>query len=82
VEGFTEANPALDPQIQSATIAILVGFFAVQSHGTEKVGRVFDPIMLVWLLVAASILHKVHQAIGDASLVFCLRSIRDSEWTA
>jgi KUP system potassium uptake protein len=25
-----------------------VGLFAVQSHGTERVGRLFGPVMLVW----------------------------------
>ena len=30
------------------TIAILTGLFAVQRHGTARVGRVFGPIMVLW----------------------------------
>jgi KUP system potassium uptake protein len=34
-------------------IAILVGLFAIQSHGTDKVGRLFGPIMIVYFLILA-----------------------------
>ncbi len=32
------------------TIAITIGLFIVQKHGTEKISQVFGPIMLVWFL--------------------------------
>src|SRR6185369_2405231 len=37
------------------TIAIVIGLFAVQSHGSGTVGRLFGPIMLLWFLVLAAL---------------------------
>lgn len=34
---------------------ILIGLFVVQQFGTERVGRVFGPIMLVWFLVIGAL---------------------------
>ncbi len=30
------------------TAGIIIGLFAIQSRGTEKVGRMFGPVMLIW----------------------------------
>jgi KUP system potassium uptake protein len=35
-------------------LAILLGLFAIQRHGTEKVGRLFGPVMLVYFTVIAA----------------------------
>ena len=32
---------------------ILIGVFAIQRHGTHRVGRLFGPIMVVWFVVIA-----------------------------
>ena len=53
VEGLEVATPALGPYVIPITIAILVGLFSIQKRGTGKVGAVFGPITLVWLLVIA-----------------------------
>lgn len=53
VEGLQVVAPALDQWVVPATICILVVLFAVQSHGTDKVGRVFGPIMTSWFIVLA-----------------------------
>jgi KUP system potassium uptake protein len=37
------------------TAVILIALFCVQSSGTQKIGRYFGPIMLVWFAVIASI---------------------------
>jgi KUP system potassium uptake protein len=48
MEGIAEQNPALGHLAVPITIAILVGVFLVQRHGTGKIGFAFGPIMLVW----------------------------------
>jgi len=53
VEGLRVAAPALDNYIVPITIAILAGLFAIQHHGTAKVGAIFGPLTLVWFLVLA-----------------------------
>ena len=51
VEGLGVATKAFEPYVVGLTIVILLGLFAVQSHGTEKLGRYFGPIMLLWFAV-------------------------------
>lgn len=45
------------------TLLILVGLFSFQKNGTEKVGRAFGPVMIVWFLVIAALgLNKITAA--------------------
>ena len=50
VEGFEVASEAFADFVIPVACVILVGLFAVQSRGTEAVGRVFGPVMIVWFL--------------------------------
>src|SRR3974390_983770 len=51
VEGLKVDAPGLAPMVVPITIAILVGLFLVQRKGTEFVGNIFGPVMLVWFVV-------------------------------
>jgi KUP system potassium uptake protein len=53
VEGLKIDAPALAPMVVPITIAILVGLFLVQRKGTEYVGNIFGPVMLVWFIAIA-----------------------------
>ena len=55
VEGLTIVEPRLEPLVLPVAIVILVGLFAAQSRGTEKVGAIFGPIVLVYLAVLAAL---------------------------
>lgn len=48
VEGLNLATPFFKPYIIPITCGILAVFFAMQKHGTARIGAVFGPIMLVW----------------------------------
>ena len=49
VEGITVIKPDLPEWIPPVSAAvILFGLFIVQRHGTERIGRGFGPVMLVW----------------------------------
>jgi KUP system potassium uptake protein len=61
VEGLSVATPALEPWVVPATLGILIGLFAIQSHGTGKVGRLFGPITVAWFVTIG--------ALGIASIV-------------
>lgn len=50
VEGVTIAAPALQSSVIPVTLGILTALFAAQSKGTDKVGRVFGPIIIAWFL--------------------------------
>jgi KUP system potassium uptake protein len=62
VEGLQVAAPALHSWIVPITLVILTGLFMFQRFGTERVGRLFGPVMLVWF-VAIGALGALH--IGD-----------------
>src|SRR5215211_7350320 len=55
VEGLRVATPAFEPFVLPLTFVILMGLFAVQSHGTGKVSALFGPVTVVWFLVVAVI---------------------------
>jgi KUP system potassium uptake protein len=50
VEGLKIDAPALSPAVVPITVAILIGLFVVQRKGTEFVGNIFGPVMLVWFI--------------------------------
>jgi KUP system potassium uptake protein len=55
VEGISVATPAFEHWIVPITIAVLVGLFAMQSHGTGVLGKLFGPITVVWFLTLATL---------------------------
>lgn len=51
VEGLKLVEPSLGEYVVPITAVIIIMLFAVQRRGTEAVGRVFGPIMIVWFVV-------------------------------
>lgn len=50
VEGLELIQPKLHPYIVPITVIILIALFSIQNHGTEKVGKIFGPVTLIWFL--------------------------------
>jgi len=50
LEGLDVLTPAFQPWIIPGTIAILVGLFLIQHRGTARVGALFGPVVLIWLI--------------------------------
>jgi KUP system potassium uptake protein len=48
VEGLSVATTAAQPLIVPLSAGILLGLFAIQFRGTQKVGTIFGPAMIVW----------------------------------
>ncbi|MDQ0475159.1 potassium transporter Kup [Labrys wisconsinensis] len=61
VEGLELVTPSFAPYVVPLTVAIIVGLFAVQSHGTARVGAFFGPVMVAWFVVIG-LLGLVHLA--------------------
>src|ERR1700732_4917652 len=51
MEGLKLVAPGFEHLIVPATLAILVALFVIQRHGTESIGKLFGPIMVVWFIV-------------------------------
>jgi KUP system potassium uptake protein len=54
VEGLKLVSPVFDDWIIPLSLVIIVGLFAVQSHGTARVAKFFGPITAVWFLAMAA----------------------------
>jgi KUP system potassium uptake protein len=50
VEGLEVATPAFKPYVLPISLAVLVGLFAVQRHGTAVVGKFFGPVIVLWFV--------------------------------
>ncbi|HUB90879.1 MAG TPA: potassium transporter Kup [Dyella sp.] len=53
VEGVKVAAPGLAHWVVPVTAVILFFLFALQRHGTERVGKLFGPVMVIWFIVIA-----------------------------
>jgi len=53
VEGVKVAAPGLAHWVVPITAVILFFLFALQRHGTERVGKLFGPVMVIWFIVIA-----------------------------
>jgi KUP system potassium uptake protein len=53
LEGVNVATTALKPYVMPIAVVILLLLFATQRFGTEKIGRAFGPIMMLWFIVIA-----------------------------
>lgn len=53
VEGMKVVAPNLSHWVVPITLVILLGLFAIQRSGTERVGKLFGPIMVIWFVVIA-----------------------------
>jgi len=55
VEGLSVVTPAAESLLIPITLGILVALFAVQRHGTHRIGVVFGPFMAIWFLAIAAL---------------------------
>src|SRR5262245_14927547 len=53
VEGLSVATPVFTKWVVPISVAILIGLFVIQQHGTDRVGKLFGPVMMVWFVTIA-----------------------------
>ncbi len=53
VEGLQVVAPSLHAWVVPITVAIMLGLFGIQKHGTAAIGAMFGPVMCVWFLTLA-----------------------------
>lgn len=51
IEGVEIVDPAAGAFVEPASIVVLTVLFGAQRWGTERVGRLFGPVMVCWFLV-------------------------------
>jgi KUP system potassium uptake protein len=51
VEGLTVAAPQLHRWVVPLSLVVLTALFMFQRRGTERVGKLFGPVMVIWFIV-------------------------------
>ena len=73
VEGLQVAAPGLDKFVVWIALVILLCMFAVQRHGTHRVGKAFAPVMTVWFLVLAIL--GLRQIIANPEVLYAVNPL-------
>ena len=73
VEGLGVVSSAFQPYIVWIALSILIGLFVIQRHGTDRVGKMFGPVMLVYFAVIAAM--GVHHIIGHPQVFRALSPV-------
>jgi len=55
VEGLGVGNAAFEPLIMPLSLVILIGLFVLQSRGTDQIGKIFGPVMVLWFFTLAAL---------------------------
>jgi KUP system potassium uptake protein len=55
VEGVAVATRDAEPFVVPIAVVILAALFTLQSRGTQRIGSIFGPIMLVWFVAIAAL---------------------------
>lgn len=81
VEGLGVATHALERFVVPLTLVILFALFLVQKRGTEHIGRLFGPVMLLWFIVLAALgslaLAKNPSVLQSINPVWAVRLFRE-----
>src|SRR3954471_4060275 len=61
IEGLEIATPVFKPYVVPIAAGVLLGLFAIQSHGSGKMGALFGPVMAAWFgtLALAGLAHVI-----------------------
>jgi KUP system potassium uptake protein len=73
-EGLQYIVPGFKPWIVPTAVAILFGLFAIQSRGTDRVGKLFGPIMLSYFTMLAT-LGVMHLSVNPAIILETINPI-------
>ncbi|WP_256645984.1 potassium transporter Kup [Thermomonas paludicola] len=70
VEGLQVAAPALERVVVPTTLLVLVALFATQRFGTDRVGKAFGPVIVLWFIALAVI--GVHNILRNPAVLEAL----------
>ncbi|HEX4370551.1 MAG TPA: potassium transporter Kup [Rhizomicrobium sp.] len=86
MEGLSVDGSNFTPWVIPLTLAILVGLFFLQRRGTEKIGKLFGPVMVLWFIVIAVLgvvaILKSPQILKAANPLYGLALFAREPWTA
>jgi len=78
IEGLEVATKAAAPFVLPLTCAVLVTLFCIQHRGTDHVGRLFGPLMMVWFVSIA--IFGVMQIIREPGILRAVNPIYGADF--
>jgi KUP system potassium uptake protein len=86
LEGIEVGNEGFAPFVVPLTLVVLIGLFLLQSRGTEKIGKLFGPVMVIWFVVIALLglaaILKSPQILRAANPLYGVMLFVREPWTA
>ncbi len=77
IEGISVVTPVFAKAVVPLTVIALIALFAVQKHGTARVGMLFGPLMLIWFSTLAVLgvynILRVPQVLVAANPIWAVR---------
>jgi KUP system potassium uptake protein len=55
LEGVGSESESLKALVLPVALVILIGLFALQRYGTDRIGKLFGPVMVLWFIVIAAL---------------------------
>ncbi|MFN8912374.1 MAG: KUP/HAK/KT family potassium transporter, partial [Alphaproteobacteria bacterium] len=80
VEGLSIASPEFAKYVMPISLAVLICLFAVQSKGSDVIGRFFGPIMAIWFVTIGVL--GVYQIAKMPQILYALNPIYALEFLA
>ncbi|HEY1710909.1 MAG TPA: potassium transporter Kup [Rhizomicrobium sp.] len=86
VEGVGLESAAFAKLVVPLSLAVLLGLFVIQRHGTERIGALFGPVMVLWFFVIAilgvSAIVRAPSVFEAISPTFAVALFTAKPWTA
>ncbi len=85
IEGLGKTTDVFDPFVVPLTVVVLLLLFLFQRRGTEGIGRIFGPVIVVWFVTLGA--FGIHAMVDQPSVLWALdpayavRFFATSGWT-
>src|SRR5262245_4749070 len=86
LEGIGVENASFSAAVVPVSLIVLIGLFMLQARGTDQIGKVFGPVMLLWFVAIAILgfiaIVKAPQILMAANPAYALALFFHEPWTA
>ncbi|MGB8705668.1 MAG: KUP/HAK/KT family potassium transporter, partial [Gillisia sp.] len=83
-EGLKVATPFFEPYVVIITVVILIGLFIFQKRGTQGVGMIFGPLILLWFVTIATLgvasIIKTPEILKAANPYYAFEFFKVNHW--
>jgi KUP system potassium uptake protein len=86
VEGLGVENASFAPAVVPVSLIVLIGLFLLQSRGTDQIGKLFGPVMVIWFIALAVLgfaaIVRAPQILKAINPAYGLALFFNEPWTA